>query len=156
MANTLGSTISYYREKLGLSQEQLAAKSEISRGRLSLIEMDKATPRLSTLLRIASALDVPEENLTKYIEGDVVRPSPPQSGATTIAEAENILLRQINADLRSDKEEQRRRIAYLEEELRKSGGNLEQPGPEANPKRPTSPPQLRPKNGPKSVASVPC
>jgi transcriptional regulator with XRE-family HTH domain len=46
------------REKRGMSQEVLAAKAGISRGYLARLETARQDPRLSTLEKLAKALNV--------------------------------------------------------------------------------------------------
>jgi len=47
-----------WRERRGLTQEQLAAKADISRGYLARLETARQDPKLSTLEKIAKALRV--------------------------------------------------------------------------------------------------
>lgn len=54
------------REKLGWSQNELARRSGVKQGVLSDIESGKTrNPRIDTLMKIASALNVPVEFLVK-------------------------------------------------------------------------------------------
>lgn len=63
---SLGDKIIYLREKLGLSQNKLAKRAKVSQSVLSDIEKSpKIDPRLSTLRKIAKALDVPIEDLVR-------------------------------------------------------------------------------------------
>jgi transcriptional regulator with XRE-family HTH domain len=55
----LGKSIKVCRVHKGWSQEQLAAKANISVSYLSLIEQNKRDPPLSTIDQIAGALHVP-------------------------------------------------------------------------------------------------
>jgi transcriptional regulator with XRE-family HTH domain len=46
------------RQSLGLSQEELAARANIHRTQISLIESGKRMPRLDTLVKLAGALGI--------------------------------------------------------------------------------------------------
>lgn len=59
----LGKAIQTSRIKRGLSQEALAKRAEISVSYLSMLENSKRDPTLSTVERVASALNVPVEIL---------------------------------------------------------------------------------------------
>ncbi len=66
----LGLNISYYRKKKGMTQEQLAEKSGISRSHLSSIEAPSIvkTMSLELLFRIADALEIKPYMLLKFRE----------------------------------------------------------------------------------------
>lgn len=53
----LAQKIAYFREKRGLTQRELADKTGVSHGAIGQYETGRAMPRLSTLQRIAVALD---------------------------------------------------------------------------------------------------
>ncbi len=55
----LGQTIKMCRSRRGLTQAELAKRAEFSVSYLSLLENNERDPSLSTLQRIAIALDVP-------------------------------------------------------------------------------------------------
>jgi len=55
------------REQRGLSQEALAALGGLHRTEISLIERSEREPRLSTIIRLAQALDVAPAELLKDI-----------------------------------------------------------------------------------------
>lgn len=56
--------LKFYREKKGLSQEELAKKSGVSRVSISKIENDKAKDiKIGTLKSLAAALDEPVQNI---------------------------------------------------------------------------------------------
>lgn len=119
MQQTIGQRLAARREALSMTQDELAEKSGVSRPRISQIENDGvADPRRNTLAKLATALDIPVEQLCP---APVRHPLPAPtagltSGAATVAEAENVLLRELNAELKLQ-------IAYLREELGKSGGS---------------------------------
>lgn len=51
------------RERLGWSQEQLAAKSGVGRSTISEAEAGTHTPTLAAALKLSRALDVPMEEI---------------------------------------------------------------------------------------------
>jgi transcriptional regulator with XRE-family HTH domain len=53
----LGDQIRKTRIKTGLTQEQLAFRSKLSRNYISLLELDQKSPTVETLFRIAHALN---------------------------------------------------------------------------------------------------
>ena len=55
----IGKTIKVIRKRKGLSQLELATKSEISQTYLSQIEIGQRSPTLEVLTKISSALDIP-------------------------------------------------------------------------------------------------
>jgi transcriptional regulator with XRE-family HTH domain len=61
----LGQRIVEARKKKGMSQEQLATKSEIDRSHMGFIEQGRRKPTLSTLYKIADTLGVSLEQLFK-------------------------------------------------------------------------------------------
>ena len=56
--SAIGRRIADLRREVGFTQGELAEKADISAVHLSNIELGKKTPGLSTLIRIAEALDV--------------------------------------------------------------------------------------------------
>lgn len=59
LSEAIGKRVRSYRLQLGFTIAQLAEHSGLSKGMLSKIENAQASPSLSTLARIGSALDVP-------------------------------------------------------------------------------------------------
>ncbi len=55
------------RVRRGLSQERLATLAQIHRTEVSLVERGEREPRLSTIVRLARALDVPPSALLEEI-----------------------------------------------------------------------------------------
>lgn len=53
----------YYRSKAGLSQEELAKKSGVSKVQIAKYETNKSTPRLKAIIKLADALGVTEQDL---------------------------------------------------------------------------------------------
>lgn len=65
----LGQRIKYFRNKLNLSQEALAFKSEFDRTYISLLERGKRNPSLINLLKISRGLDISLSQLVSNISG---------------------------------------------------------------------------------------
>lgn len=59
----LGGNVRDYRGQRGLSQAQLAKAIGVSQPRIAEIERGEANPRLSTIAKLAKALDVPVSEL---------------------------------------------------------------------------------------------
>lgn len=55
------------RHKAGMSQAELAEKSGVSRSHLVCIEAGKFSPRVQTLVAIASALHIPLSKLVSNV-----------------------------------------------------------------------------------------
>jgi transcriptional regulator with XRE-family HTH domain len=58
------------RQRRKLSQEELASRAAINRSQISLMESGKRLPRLDTLIKLASALEVEIPRLTEGISWD--------------------------------------------------------------------------------------
>ena len=59
----LGQRIRFERLKKGLSQEELAEKTDLSRRAISCIECGVNDPKYTTLIKISEALDINISNL---------------------------------------------------------------------------------------------
>jgi transcriptional regulator with XRE-family HTH domain len=59
----LGTNLREARERLGLTQEQVAERSGVHATEVSRIEGGKRDPQVSTLLRLAKAVEVPPGRL---------------------------------------------------------------------------------------------
>ncbi len=59
IAATVGANLRRLRVQRGLTFEELAARSDVSRSMLSQIELGRSTPTINVLFRIAKALDHP-------------------------------------------------------------------------------------------------
>lgn len=64
----LGSKCRSRRLELGLSQEQVSERAGLDRTYVSSLESGKRNPAFSTLVKIASALQLPLTNLFEGIE----------------------------------------------------------------------------------------
>ena len=63
MVTGVGRRIQKYREKMGLKQEELAERVDLSCNYLSAIEREVKTPKLSTLIRIVNELGVSADEI---------------------------------------------------------------------------------------------
>lgn len=66
-----GKVLREQRELKKLSQEKLAELSDLDRTYISLLERGLRQPTISTLFKIADALDVPPSELVKKVELEV-------------------------------------------------------------------------------------
>lgn len=66
----LGSNLRAARKKLNLTQEQVAERSGVHATEVSRIEAGKRDPKISTLLRLADALEVPPGRLLECPDPD--------------------------------------------------------------------------------------
>lgn len=67
-AKQVGRNIAEARKKAGLTQHKLANRMFIHPNDVSRVENGRTCPRLTTLLRIARALEVPLTDLVRGIE----------------------------------------------------------------------------------------
>lgn len=61
----LGKNLRETRKQLGLTQEEVAERSGVQAGEISRIESGKRDPQVSTVERLAKALDVPAAQLLR-------------------------------------------------------------------------------------------
>ncbi len=59
----LGKNLRAARDRLGLTQEEIAARSGVQAGEISRIERGKRDPQVSTLEKIAAAVEMPPGRL---------------------------------------------------------------------------------------------
>lgn len=59
----LGKNLRAAREKLGLTQEQVSQRSGVQAGEISRIERDLRDPQISTVEKLAAAVEVPAGRL---------------------------------------------------------------------------------------------
>jgi len=71
MTDTIGSLVRSHRTQAGLTQTALAAKAGVTKGFVSQLERDEATPSIDTLRRLAAAFAVP----IFYLMPGLVRPN---------------------------------------------------------------------------------
>jgi transcriptional regulator with XRE-family HTH domain len=65
---TLGRAIREARQRLGLSQETVAAKARIGRSYLSLLENDAKSPTVKVFLRVCAAMGVSGAEVLRDVE----------------------------------------------------------------------------------------
>jgi len=65
---TLAKNIKFYRAKLGMTQEDLARKAGINRSHLANIERQALNPSLTTIDRLAEAIDLTASELLKPLD----------------------------------------------------------------------------------------
>jgi transcriptional regulator with XRE-family HTH domain len=63
-----GEVLQSYRKRKGISQEKLAETSKLDRTFISLLERGLRQPSLSTLFRLAHALDTTASTLVRAVE----------------------------------------------------------------------------------------
>ncbi|QYC44529.1 HTH-type transcriptional regulator PuuR [Nonomuraea coxensis DSM 45129] len=73
MNQAIASNVRYLRSHRGLTLDQLAARSGVSRGMLVQVEQGRTNPSVSTLTRIASALGVTVARLVEVGDVPLVR-----------------------------------------------------------------------------------
>ncbi len=61
-------TIRALREQAGISQESLAADSELDRTYISLLERGKRVPSLTTIVKVSKGLGMPLSEIIKIAE----------------------------------------------------------------------------------------
>lgn len=73
LVKIFGRKVRHYRKQKGISQEELAAASELHRTFIGAIERGERNVSLNTIEKIANALNVPAIELLKDCEGtDVI------------------------------------------------------------------------------------
>jgi transcriptional regulator with XRE-family HTH domain len=63
----IGQNIKMCRERVGISQEELALKIRVGTRTIQRYESGEQTPKLQTILKISTALDVPASELMEEI-----------------------------------------------------------------------------------------
>lgn len=66
----IGANIAQYRKQLGLSQEKMAERADISRVHLARIEQGMGAASLPLLFSISDALEIPLKNLFEFPVGN--------------------------------------------------------------------------------------
>jgi transcriptional regulator with XRE-family HTH domain len=82
VARRFGENLRKCRRRAGLSQEELGMRSSLHRTEIGLLERGARVPRIDTLIKIASALQIPPVEL---IDGIAWAPGNTVSGAFRIA-----------------------------------------------------------------------
>lgn len=81
-AKQLGRNLFLARRRVGLSQERLAKLCGLHRTEIGLVEQGRRIPRIDTLIKLASSLEVGVEELVKGI--DWIVPAPERPGQFAI------------------------------------------------------------------------
>ena len=76
---SLGKVILQRRKEMGLSQEELAKRSNVDRAFLSAVERGKRQPSFGTVSKVATGLDIRYSQLIKLCEAclEMMKSSPP-------------------------------------------------------------------------------
>jgi transcriptional regulator with XRE-family HTH domain len=82
---TLGQYIFMHRKKMGMTQTDLSTRSGVSYGTISRLENDERVPHRSTLVALATALDVPAKEL---LDLSPPREPPSEGSRRTLANAD--------------------------------------------------------------------
>jgi transcriptional regulator with XRE-family HTH domain len=64
--NQIGKNIKEYRERKGISQQELALKIRVGNGTIEKYETGTSIPTLQTILKISTVLDVPAAELMDH------------------------------------------------------------------------------------------
>lgn len=67
-AETFGLVLRELRQQAGLTQEQLGFESDLRRTFISVLELGQQQPTLTTILKLASALDVSASDMVAVVE----------------------------------------------------------------------------------------
>lgn len=70
----LGQALRDLRERAGMSQEELAAKAQVSRASIQNWEANRTAPRRAETRRLATALGLTVEQLRAHVEGERLEP----------------------------------------------------------------------------------
>lgn len=81
-AKRFGRNLFMARRRAGFSQEELGALACLHRTEIGMVENGSRLPRVDTLIKLATALDVTAEELLEGIEWVV--PAPPIAGSFSI------------------------------------------------------------------------
>jgi transcriptional regulator with XRE-family HTH domain len=80
LAWRFGANLTHFRAEAGLSQEELGFIAELHRTEIGLLERGTRVPRIDTLLKLATALDIP---VTELLDGIVWTPGNKRQGYFT-------------------------------------------------------------------------
>lgn len=68
---TFGKILRQLRKKNGLSQEQLGFEADLRRTYVSILELGQQQPSLTTIIKLASALNMPASQLMAILEDEL-------------------------------------------------------------------------------------
>jgi transcriptional regulator with XRE-family HTH domain len=63
-----GRTLRKFREKMGISQEELAFRSNLDRSYISLLERGRRKPTINTVFALADQLNVTPSEMIRQVE----------------------------------------------------------------------------------------
>jgi transcriptional regulator with XRE-family HTH domain len=81
-ARRLGKNLWLARRRAGYTQEELGVLCSLHRTEIGMVEKGERLPRVDTLMKLASVLDVRVEKLVEGIEW--IPPGPPASGTFAV------------------------------------------------------------------------
>ncbi len=70
-SDAFGITLRRLRKDANLSQEELALEADLQRNYVSLIELGKNQPTVTTIFKLAIALKISPSKLIKYVEEEL-------------------------------------------------------------------------------------
>jgi transcriptional regulator with XRE-family HTH domain len=82
VARRFGANLRHIRKRSGLSQEELGVRAGLHRTAIGLLENGARTPRIDTLVKLSTALDISPAEL---IEGIVWEPGEASPGRFTLS-----------------------------------------------------------------------
>ncbi len=68
-----GRVLRRLREASGLTQEQLGFEADLRRTYISILELGQQQPSLATILKLASALNLPAHEVIRFVEVELVK-----------------------------------------------------------------------------------
>jgi transcriptional regulator with XRE-family HTH domain len=71
-ASAFGIVLRRLRAKAGISQEKLALEAEMQRNYISLIELGRNQPSLTSIFKLANALEISPSKLVKLVEDELI------------------------------------------------------------------------------------
>jgi transcriptional regulator with XRE-family HTH domain len=69
--SAFGIVLRRLRTKAGISQEKLALEAEMQRNYISLIELGRNQPSLTSIFKLANALEISPSKLVKLVEDEL-------------------------------------------------------------------------------------
>ncbi len=72
-AIAFGKVLHRLRQEAGLTQEQLGFEADLRRTYVSILELGQQQPSLATILKLASALNLPAHEVIRFVEVELVK-----------------------------------------------------------------------------------
>jgi transcriptional regulator with XRE-family HTH domain len=82
VAKRFAQNLARYREQADLTQEELAARAEVHRTQVGLLENGKRVPKIDTLVRLAGALSISPCDL---LNGIIWEPGTAKAGSYRVS-----------------------------------------------------------------------